>query len=69
MPLTSSNLFWRLKLIKLVSMRTRYGGTRALLCCKNRDEATCVLYLGYVRQIVNGNNETAGAMSEGVSVQ
>ena len=44
MPLTSSILFCKLKLMKLVSIITRYGGTRASLCCRNKDEATCVLF-------------------------
>lgn len=43
MPCTSSILFWMLKLIKLVSTRTRYGGPRSVLCDKNSDEDTCAL--------------------------
>ena len=43
MPLINSSLFCRLKLIKLVSMRTRYGGESAVLCCKNRAEGACWL--------------------------
>lgn len=39
-PLTSSSLFWRLKLMKFVSIRTRYGGTSAVLCARNNEEAT-----------------------------
>ena len=40
MPLTNSSLFCKLKLIKFVSIRTRYGGTSAVLCAKNKDDAT-----------------------------
>jgi len=29
--------------MKLVSIRTRYGGTRAVLWARNREEATCGL--------------------------
>ena len=39
-PLTNSSLFCRLKLMKFVSINTRYGGTRAVLCWRNREEAT-----------------------------
>lgn len=46
MPPISSSLFWRLKLMKFVSMSTRYGGTRASLCCRNNEEATWVLWTG-----------------------
>lgn len=42
-PLIKSNLFCKLKLIKFVSIKTRYGGTRAALCARNREEATCGL--------------------------
>lgn len=40
MPLISSSLFCRLKLMKFVSMSTRYGGARAVLCCKKRADGT-----------------------------
>src|SRR5712671_3633140 len=43
MPPTSSSLFWRLKLIKLVSIRIRYGGTRAVLWVRKSEEATGAL--------------------------
>lgn len=36
----SSSFFWILKLIKFVSTRTEYGGRRASLNWKKRDEAT-----------------------------
>lgn len=39
----SSNLFCRLKLMKLVSIRTRYGGARAVLCCRKSEDAICGL--------------------------
>lgn len=44
MPPISSSLFCKLKFMKFVSMSTRYGGTSASLCCRNNDEATCVLF-------------------------
>ena len=44
-PLTNSSLFCKLKLMKLVSISTRYGGTSAVLCCRNIDEA--IWGLGY----------------------
>jgi hypothetical protein len=40
MDLTNSNLFWMEKLIKLVSTKTWYGGPRAALYLKKREEAT-----------------------------
>jgi len=39
MPLTNSSLFCRLKLMKLVSTRTRYGGTSAVLCARKSEDA------------------------------
>lgn len=42
-PCTSSILFWIEKLMKLVSMRTRYGGPRAVLCDKKREAGRGVL--------------------------
>lgn len=41
MPWTSSILFWMLKLIKLVSTRTRYGGPRSVLCDRKSEDETC----------------------------
>jgi len=38
-PEINSSLFCKLKLIKFVSMSTRYGGTRAVLWAKNKEEA------------------------------
>ena len=38
-PEINSSLFCKLKLIKFVSMSTRYGGTRAVLCAKNKEDA------------------------------
>jgi hypothetical protein len=38
--LTSSSLFWMEKLMKLVSTKTWYGGPRAALYLKKREEAT-----------------------------
>jgi len=43
MPCTSSILFWMLKLIKLVSTSTRYGGPRSVLCERKSEDETCVL--------------------------
>lgn len=40
MPDTNSSLFCKLKLMKLVSIRTRYGGTKAVLWAKKKDDAT-----------------------------
>ena len=36
--LTISSLFWILKLIKLVSTMTKYGGFKASLCLKKRED-------------------------------
>ena len=58
MPLTSSNLFWRLKLMKLVSIRTRYGGTRAVLCCRKREEETCGLTVSFGEWWLSGHEVT-----------
>jgi uncharacterized C2H2 Zn-finger protein len=38
MPATSSSLFCKLKLMKFVSISTRYGGTRAELWARNKEE-------------------------------
>lgn len=46
MPPTSSSLFCKLKLIKLVSIRTRYGGTRDVLCAKKREDGVGFLRRG-----------------------
>lgn len=35
--------------MKLVSMSTLYGGTKAALCCKNSEDATCVLVVSGIR--------------------
>jgi hypothetical protein len=43
MALTSSSLFCRLKFMKFVSIKTRYGGTSSVLCARNMDDATCGL--------------------------
>jgi len=50
-PLTNSSLFCKLKLIKLVSISTRYGGTSAVLCCRNIEEANWGLGHPNVRSI------------------
>ena len=63
MPLTSSNLFWRLKLMKLVSMRTRYGGTSAVLCCRKSDEATCGLRAHDVSAVSMGEQRRCNVRS------
>lgn len=43
MALTSSSLFCRLKFMKFVSIKTRYGGTSSVLWARNIDDATCGL--------------------------
>jgi hypothetical protein len=42
-PCTNSILFWIEKLIKLVSIRMRYGGPRAVLCDRKREAGRGVL--------------------------
>lgn len=46
MPCTRSSLFWSEKLMKFVSIRTRYGGARAVLWVRKREDDVCALRKG-----------------------
>lgn len=49
--------------MKLVSIRTRYGGASAVLCARNKDEATGALYHGRPSDTEMRNRETASSHS------